>query len=400
MVHDLSTVDLLPFDAEEFRADPYPFYARARQQAPVYRSPLGLWAITRYADVSALLYDRSLVVESIDFGPASPLHDSALGADAPRHTTLRRAMSRWFTPKAVAGWRALAQKHLDVILDEIVQAGGEFDAVLDVAFPVTFRTTCDLLGVDYRDAMALRRATYDLGAGLGTNPTDEEVGGVETAMRWFAQHAAQLIEAQLHRRRDGLLASLLAQETAGELTRDEVVGTLTLLFAVGHLDISYLIVLGLRTFAERPDIADAYRSAEDERPAIIEEMLRIDTPEQFVSRLTTEPMNIGGIDIPAGELLLLLIAAANKDPEVFPDPDRFDHRRDSSRAKHLAFGGGLHGCAGQVLARAEADVVFSTILSRFEGVRLTAQPEVAHTDFIRSISRLPLTLRPTESRPA
>lgn len=386
------TPELLPFTDATFRADPYPYYARAREIDPVHHSALGVWAITRYADVSALLYNRSLSVERIDFGPAAPLHDSALGADVPRHTTLRRALSAWFTPKAVQKWRAAAQNHLDDILEEIHQRGGAFDGVLDLAFPVTFRTTCDLLGVAYDDALELRKATYDLGAGLGANPSEEEIAGVDTAMKWFAQHAALLIDRDIQRSGDGLLSSLLAKEADGELSRDEVIGTLTLIFAVGHLDITYLIVHGLHIFAQQPEVAIAYRDERGSRSAIIEEILRIDTPEQFVSRLTTEAITIGEVTIPAGELLILLISAANKDPEVFPDPDIFDHRRDSSLAKHLAFGGGLHGCAGQVLARAEADAVFTTVTERFGGISPTGPVEYAHTDFIRAISRLPLIL--------
>ncbi|MCS5735684.1 cytochrome P450 [Herbiconiux daphne] len=385
-------VDLIPFDDPAFRADPYPFYAEARIQAPVYRSPLGVWVFTRYAEVSKLLYDRSLTVEQIEFGPASPLHDSALGADAPRHTALRRALNKWFTPKAVQVWREHAQRHLDDALTGIVERGGEFDAVMDIAYPVTFLTVCDLMGVPPLEAIGVRQATYDLGAGLGTNPSDDEVAGVADAMHWFSRHAEHLIDLNLAASRDGLLSSLLEMERLGDLTRDEVVGTLTLIFAVGHLDIGYLIVHGLHIFAEHPDVAAAYRDDAALRPAIVEEVLRVDTPEQFVTRMTTTPITIGEVEIPAGEILTILISAANKDPEVFPNPDLFDYRRDNSKAKHLAFGGGLHGCAGQVLARAEAEVVFRTITERFGGVRPAGPVVYGHTDFIRSITHLPLTL--------
>lgn len=391
--------NLLPFDSPDFRADPYPYYARARDLAPVYRHPLGMWVLTRYEDVAKLAYDRSLSVEQIDFGPAAPLHDSALGADVPRHTTLRRALNKWFTPKAVQTWRAHTQRHLDDVLADIVSRGGTFDAVLDLAYPVTFRTVCDLIGIPPLEAIGVRTATYDLGAGLGTNPTEDELAGVVEAMDWFVGHAEHLVTLHTAASPDGLLSSLLAMEATGDLTHEEVVGTLTLIFAVGHLDIGYLIVHGLRLFAEHPEIARAYRDDESVRAAIVEETLRIDTPEQFITRMTTQPVTVGDVDIPAGEILILLISAANKDPEVFPDPDVFDFRRDNSKAKHLAFGGGLHGCAGQVLARAEAEVVFRTITERFDGVRPAGPVTYGHTDFIRSISHLPLTLGTADADP-
>lgn len=389
---DTANLDLLPVDDPDFRADPYPYYARLHAEAPIFKHPHGFWALTRHADVTRILFDRTVTVAQIDFGPASLLHNSPLGADQPDHGRLRKAMSRWFTARAVADWRKLAQSHLDECLAEIVSRGGDFDAILDLAFPVTFRTICDILGVEPAAALELRKATYLVGAGLSSNPTPEEVCGVADAMGWFVSHAETLITLKDQSPGTGLLDSFLEAERHGEMTRDETVGSLILLFAVGHLDITYLIAHGLRRFAETPEIAETYRSEPSSRSAIIEELLRIDTPEQFVTRMTTEPIDVGGVRIPAGEILLLFIGAANADPEVFRHPAAFDHTRDFSQSKHVAFGAGIHGCAGQVLARAEADLVFTTIVERFEGVTSTGPVEYGHTDFIRSIKRLPLKL--------
>jgi cytochrome P450 len=389
---DTATPDLLPVDDPSYRANPYPYYARLHTEAPAYNHPYGFWAITRYADVTELLFDRSLTVAQIDFGPASLFHKSPLGADLPDHGRLRKAISRWFTPRAVAKWQELAQAHLESCLDTILANGGTFDCVLDLAFPVTFRTICDILGVEPQQALDVRAATYKVGAGLSSNPTPNELHGVQDAMAWFVSHAEELITLKEQTPGSGLLDSFLQAERQGELSRDETIASLILLFAVGHLDISYLIVHGLHRFAQSPDITQCYRTDQDSRAAIIEELLRIDTPEQFVTRMTTQPIQVAGITIPAGEILLLMIGAANVDPEVFPQPEKFDHTRDLSKARHLAFGAGLHGCAGQVLARAEADLIFTTILERFGGVRSNGDVEYGHSDFIRSIKRLPLTL--------
>ncbi|OBC12952.1 hypothetical protein A5784_31795 [Mycobacterium sp. 852013-50091_SCH5140682] len=386
------TPELLPVDDPAYRSNPYPYYARLHTEAPVYRHPYGFWAITRYEDVSRLLFDRTMSVAQIDFGPASLLHHSPLGADLPDHARLRKAMSRWFTARAVKQWQHTARTHLTDRLDSIASGGGTFDAVLDLAFPVTFRTICDILGIEPQDALAVRNATYTVGAGLSANPTEEEITGVEDAMGWFVTHCDEIIALKRDNPGDGLLDSFLDAESKGELSRDETTACLVLLFAVGHLDITYLIVHGLRRFSESPHVAQTYRTDPASRPGIIEELLRIDTPEQFVTRMTTQPTEVGGVTIPAGEILLLLIGAANVDPTVFPDPTTFDHTRDLSKSRHIAFGAGIHGCAGQILARAEADLVFSTIVEQFGGVHPNGDVEYAHTDFIRSIKRLPLRL--------
>jgi cytochrome P450 len=383
---------LLPVDDPEYRANPYPFYARLQAEAPVYRHPYGFWAITRYEDVSQLLFDRTMSVAQIDFGPASLLHHSPLGADLPDHGRLRKAMSRWFTARAVKQWQDIARAHLADCLHSIAANGGTFDAVLHLAFPVTFRTICDILGIEPQKALDVRKATYLVGAGLSSNPTPEEITGVEDAMGWFVSHCQELIALKHDTPGDGLLDSFLDAETKGELSRDETTACLVLLFAVGHLDITYLIVHGLRRFSESPNVAETYRTDPASRPAIIEELLRIDTPEQFVTRMTTEPTYVGGITIPAGEILLLLIGAANVDATVFPNPTTFNHTRDVSKSRHLAFGAGIHGCAGQILARSEADLVFTTIVEQFGGVRPNGVVDYGHTDFIRSIKRLPLRL--------
>lgn len=391
-----ANVDLLPVNDPAYRADPYPYYAQLHSTTPTFHHPYGWWVITRHADVTELLFDRTLTVAQIDFGPASLFHKSPLGADAPDHGRLRKAMSRWFTPRSVSDWRRLAQAHLDACLESIVAGGGEFDGILDLAFPVTFRTICDILGVDSTAALDIRNATYQVGAGLSSSPTPDEVQGVEDAMGWFVSHSETLIALKEQSPGDGLLDSFLASERVGEMSRDETIGSLILLFAVGHLDITYLIAHGLRRFAEQPAIAETYRSDADSRSAIIEELLRIDTPEQFVTRMTTEAVNVGGITIPAGEILLLMIGAANADPEVFADPSTFDHTRDFAKSKHLAFAAGIHGCAGQVLARAEADLVFTNLVERFGGVSSCGPVEYGHSDFIRSIKRLPLRLNEAE----
>lgn len=389
-VLDTTTADPLPYVTAEYRTDPYPFYAALRAQQPVYRHPDGFWAITSYAAIHHLLYDRSLGVSELDYGPAGPLHDSMLGADAPDHTRIRRTHSRWFTPKAVKTWTEITRAEVDWRLDEITAGGGVFDAVQDLAFPVTFATISHLLGVPVVEGLKARQATYDIGKSLGLAPTEEEAAGTAAAFAWFVEHIEQLIVNKRREPGDGLLDAFLAFEDEGTMTHDEVVASTTLLFAVGHLDISYLIVHGMKLIAERPEILRTYRDEPDKRDSIVNEILRLDTPEQFVVRMTTEPIMLEGVEIPAGEVLIMFIGAGNRDPRVFEDPDQFRLDRDVDLSKHLAFGGGIHGCAGQVLARAEAQVVFGALAERFESLELAGPVVYNHSDFIRAIAHLPI----------
>ncbi|WP_217176702.1 cytochrome P450 [Streptomyces sp. AC495_CC817] len=192
---------------------------------------------------------------------------------------------------------------------------------------------------------------------------------------------------------EGLIDAFIAAQDEGRMTEEEVVCTIFLFFAVGHLDVKHLINHGIWLMARRPELFAAYRDEPEARPGIINEILRIDTPESMVVRLTTQDTVIGGTTVPAGEALALLIASANRDPEVFADPDTFDHTRPLAVSQHLAFGSGMHGRAGQVLARAEADIVFSSIVARFSGIELAGEPACAHTEFLRTTTHLPVRLR-------
>ena len=382
--------DPLPFSTAEYRDNPYPYYAALRADRPVYEHPSGFWAVTGYAQISQLLYDRSLGVADLDFGPATPLHESMLGSDAPKHTRVRRTHSRWFTPKAVQQWAALMREDVAARLDEFKARDGAFDAVSDLAFPATFNTISHILGVPNRAADDVLKATHDIGKSLGLDPTEEEVAGTAAAFAFFVEHIEQLIQEKKDKPGAGLLDSFLDLEAEGTLSHDEVIGSVSLLYAVGHLDITYLIVHGIKLMAEHPEIFGTYRDHPEQRADIINEILRLDTPEQFVARQTTQPIEIDGVSIPAGEVVILFIGAGNRDPKVFPDPDNFDHTRDADLSKHLAFGGGMHGCAGQVLARAEAHEVFDALATRFSGLDIAGTPVYEHSEFIRSISSLPI----------
>ncbi|MEU1168256.1 cytochrome P450 [Streptomyces sp. NPDC005921] len=388
-----ATEDLLPFRDPGFRANPYPYYARLRKQHPVHRHSTGLYVVSRYEDVARLIRNPTLSVERLDFGPADPIHDTMLGKDAPDHTRLRRITNRWFTPKAVEGWAEVMRTSVAAVLDEVEKGDGVLDVADGLALKCTFDTVCHIFGIEPTDMLAIQRKTYEIGLSLGPGGNEEEATGTAEALAWFAEHIRRLVADKRARPGEGLIDAFVAAQSEGRMTEEEVVHTIFLFFAVGHLDVKHLISHGIWLMTQKPELFAAYRDEPGARPGIINEILRIDTPESMVVRLATRDTVVGDTTVPAGEALALLIASANRDPEVFADPDTFDHTRPVAAAQHLAFGSGMHGCAGQVLARAEADVVFSSITERFAGVELAGEPAYAHTEFLRTITHLPVRFR-------
>ena len=387
------TEDLLPFRAPGFRSDPYPYYARLREEHPVYQHPLGLYVVSRYEDVARLIRNPTLSVQQLDFGVADPIHHTMLGKDAPDHTRLRRITNRWFTPKAVEEWSKVMRASVEAVLDEVEQGDGTLDAADGLALKCTFDSICHIFGIEPTDMLAVQRKTYEIGLSLGPGGDDEEAKGTAEALEWFAGHIRRLLADKRANPGEGMIDAFIAAQDEGRMTEDEVIYTIFLFFAVGHLDVKHLINHGIWLMTRRPDLFAAYRDDPEARPGIINEILRIDTPESMVVRLTTQETVIGDTTVPAGEVLALLIASANRDPAVFADPDTFDHTRPVAAGQHLAFGSGMHGCAGQVLARAEADVVFTALVHRFSGVELAGEPAYAHTEFLRTVTHLPVRFR-------
>ncbi|MEI8056356.1 MAG: cytochrome P450 [Actinomycetes bacterium] len=386
------TLDLLPFADATYQADPYPYYQRVRDLTPVYESPLGVHVIARHADIFNLLRDPRLSSRQLDFGVASIFHDSVLGQDSPDHGRLRKISSSWFTPARVRDWSVMMQAYVDDALDLAAETGS-LEVCDDLAFPATFGTMADILGVGKHDAALCRQATLDIGRALRPAATEADVEGANTAFMWYVDYISDLVAHKRAHPGDGLLDTFLEAEATGLMATAEVVATTTLFYAVGHLDNSFMIENGIRLLLDRRAIAQAFVAEPDLREQIIAEILRIDTPEQFVTRYVTEDIDVDGTILPAGAVAILLIGSGNMDERVFAQPDEFDITRPNVTRKHLAFSGGQHGCAGQVLARAQGEVALGSFFSRFPAAHLDGVVEVDNTEFIRGIRRLPVAIR-------
>jgi len=383
--------DLLPFAFSAFQADPYPYYQVLRDLTPVYASPLGVQVVVRHADVFRLLRDPRLSARQLDFGVASIFHDSMLGQDSPDHARLRKISASWFTPARVAEWSVVMTELVDHALDEAEQQGG-MNVPDDLSFPATFGTMAYILGVGTHEAQTCRQATLDIGLALRPAATDDDVSGAHEAFAWYVEYIQDLIDHKRAHPGDGMLDAFIAAEGDGGMSSAEVMATTTLFYAVGHLDNSFMIHNGIRLLLERPDVARAFADDADTRMSVVAEILRIDTPEQFVTRHVTEDVLLDGGVLPGGEVAILLLGSGNRDEREFPDPDSFVPDRPNVQKMHLAFGGGQHGCAGQVLARAQGDIAIARFFQRFPNARLAGDVEFANTEFIRGIRSMPVVV--------
>lgn len=391
-VADITTTnDLLPFADPTYQSDPYPYYARVREATPVYESPSGVHVVTRYRDVFRLLRDPRLSARQLDFGVANLFHDSVLGQDSPDHTRLRRISSAWFTPQLVERWAGEMRRQVVLALDEAEKRGG-LDVVDDLAFPATFNTMAYILGVGTHEAFTCRQKTLDMGRALRPSATPDDVANAEQAFAWYVEYIKELIADKRRNPGDGMLDGFLAAQADGRMSDAEVMATVTLFYAVGHLDNSYLIQNGIRILADRP--ADRARFVADPatRPGMIAEVLRYDAPEQLVTRYVTEDIDVDGHTLPAGTVAVLVVGSANRDGDTFPDPDTWVPDRPDVAKQHLAFSGGQHGCAGQVLARAQGDITINELYRRFPDARIDGDVVWNHTEFIRGLAKLPMSL--------
>jgi cytochrome P450 len=381
--------DLLPFADAVYQEDPYPYYRVVRDLTPLYESPVGVFAVVRHHDVASLLRDKRLSAAQLDFGVANIFHDSVLGMDSPDHGRLRRISAKWFTAERTSDWIVETRRIVDKALDEGAIAGG-LDACEDLSFAATFGTMAYILGVGTHDAAECRQKVIEMGRALRPAATDEDVAGAQAAFAWYVDYIRDLVEFKRRHPGSSLLDAFLAAQEAGDMSEAEIMATVTLFYAVGHLDNSFLIQNGIRLLAEMPDERELFRSQPEIRNDMISEMLRVDTPEQFVTRVALEDMDISGETLPAGAIVLGMIGSANMDERVFPDPETFDHARADLTRLQMAFGAGQHGCHGQLLARAQADCALGALVERFPEYRVSGPVTHRHTEFIRNISTLPI----------
>ncbi|MEW6152731.1 MAG: cytochrome P450 [Actinomycetota bacterium] len=403
-----------PFDplAPETRADPYPFYHWLRDNEPVRHADDGNWVLTRYADGAGVLRDprfspnpahlREGAVAGSEHHPVRQVGTNLMMfLDAPDHTRLRSLVSKAFTPRVVEQMRAQVQALVDELLDAVVARGEpELDVVSDLGYPLPVAVICELLGVPPFDRELFRSLSSDASRLLdgGALDADAQQRGLVAGMQLFG-YFTDLVEKRRPDPGDDLLSAMIAAEEAGDrLSHAELITTATLLFVAGHETTSNLIGNAVLALVRNPGEMDRLRRQPELGRGAVEEFLRYDSPVQFVARIATEDVVVGGQPIPAGDQVLCVVGAMNRDPAQFTDPDRLDVARPEKENRHLSFSGGAHFCLGASLARLEAQVAISTLLRRLGHLELvTTEPTVRDHLVLRGVEELRVGFSPAPS---
>jgi cytochrome P450 len=394
------SADPLVYDpyAYEIHEDPYPTYARLRDEAPVYRNDeRGFWALSRHADVMAAFRDserfsnaEGVSIDPAASGPHAHRTMSFLAMDPPQHGRMRGLVSRAFTPRRVAemedGIRALTVRHLEPALET-----GSFDFVTDLVGKVPMDVISEMLGVPEADRAELRRLS-DLLVHREEGVTDVPPSGVEAALSLVVYYADLIADRRAHPGSD-LVSALCAAEVDGDrLTDDEITSFLFLMVVAGNETTTKLLAHAWYWAWRNPDqLAKAF--ADEHRIADwVEETLRYDTSSQLLARVTTCDVELHGITIPARDRVVLLAGSANRDPRAFADPDVFD--LDANRDAGIAsFGVGRHFCMGASLARLETRVVLEELVRRIRGYEIDESgASRVHSVNVRGFATLPTTV--------
>ncbi len=396
----MTTPILAPFSGE-FHRDPYATYRRLRETDPVHCAQIlgtRFFVLTRYADVTAALRDPRLSSAAVSGGllPMEVGRGNILFADPPQHSRQRQPLSRAFLPARIEGLRPRLQGLADSLLDDVqTRHSGEawFDVVTNLAVPLSLRTITAIMGLPDSDVPRLRHYTEALSVLLDIARI---LPGLSRAHR-TAPEAAAYFREQLAQRRQNpldsegrprdLLCTLLMH--AGSFEEESLIATAMFTLMAGHETVTSLIGSGLWLLASHPDQLDLLRRDPTLCESAIEEMLRYEPPAQLTTKTAVSDLEIGGRLIRAGELVVASFAAANRDPAIFCDPERFDITRRDTRHRHLSFGHGPHHCVGSALARMQAQIVFSTLLARFPHLEVDLASALRPPGIVlRGLSRL------------
>jgi cytochrome P450 len=394
-----------PF-APGFTDDPYPQYAALRATAPAYQHPFGFWLLTCYDNVSWLLR-ASLSVEerNIAAGPFTELREqmygeeadrprgvSMLDRDPPDHTRLRRLVSKAFTPRAVQALRPRITGLVDSMLDA-AEREGRVDLVDALAFPLPFAVIAEMLGTPPADHERIRQLSGTVVRSLEPVADPALAAAIAAADGELRATAAGMIAWKRANPADDLLTALINAEDDGDVLDDEeLIAQTLLLYIAGHETTVNLIAGGTVALLRHP--AQLARLRDD--PALIanavEELLRYDSPVQASRRITTEPVSISGVTIPAGAFVMASLGSANRD-EGFWGPDAAELRLGRTNARqHVSFGAGPHHCLGASLARLEASIALARLTARFPGLALDGQVAWNGRINLRGPAHLPVSL--------
>ncbi|WP_043615364.1 cytochrome P450 [Nonomuraea candida] len=380
----MGPADVLGFDPFDggFLRDPYSRYRELSARGAIFRTPGGLLVATTHELCSALLRDPRFGRGPTPRRGAGPGQQavSFLWLDPPDHTRLRGLVSRAFTPRMIERLRP----RVEAITAELIAAlPEEADLVSGLAYPLPVMVISELLGVPPEDHVRFRGWSEKLARGLDPMLTADLESETGQAGREFRDYFRELAATRRRRPGDDLLSALTGVR---ELSEADLLATCVLLLVAGHETTVNLIANGVLHLARHGLLAHAARRPKE----VVEEVLRYDPPVQLTARVALEDTALGGVPAPKGTMVMAVIGAANRDPAVFPGPDRFDVTREPGR--HLAFGLGIHFCLGATLSRMEGEIALSALASAAPGLELAGPPPYKENVVLRGPAALPVRL--------
>ena len=385
-----------------FRADPYPAYRFLREAAPLFRLPTGQWIVSTHAACTSVLRDNrfghknySKVIPDFENEPAiAALSRMMLLRDPPEHTRLRGLVSKAFTARRMEALRPRIEEIVDELIDAVISNGG-MDVIRDFAHKLPVTVICDMLGIPEQDRAPFLAESNVRGRILDPVPMSREE--LDQANEGQLKSQAYFTTLFAYRRAnpgdDLTTALLLARENDDALTDLEALANIGLLFGAGHETTTNLIASGFLTLLRQPAAFEQLRTHPEIVASAVEELLRFEAPVQHTARIAPADMQLAGKTIQKGSRVVAGLAAANRDPQRFPDPDRLDLLRPDNR--HLAFGWAAHFCFGAPLARMEGQIAFNTIMRRLaHPVLLDAKLEWRENAGLRGLTSLRIGFDP------
>ena len=379
----------------QLRENPYPLYQHLLAAAPVqWNDLLEAWTLARYSDVSFALTDPRFSADRAPQGlhfDGYQLAKSMLVSDPPDHTRLRGLVQKAFTPRIIDQLRPRIIAIVGELLERMASREGPVDLITDFAHPLPVVVIAELLGVPAEDRVKFQGWSAVLAASLDPLVSQELLERVEVAREALHAYLRAIIAERRREPRADLISALVAAEERGDqLSEPELVVMCTLLLIAGHETTVNLIGNGMLALLRHPD--QLQRLCED--PALIasavDELLRFDSPVQMTARIAKAPVEVGGQTIAAGDWVLPLLGAANRDPAQFAEPETVDIGRNPN--PHVAFGRGIHFCLGAPLARLEGQIAISALVRRFRSITLAGEPVRRDQITLRGLSSLPVSV--------
>jgi cytochrome P450 len=388
-------------------ADPYSYYGQIRDEDPVHwNEKYELWAVTRYDDLTWLTRHHELFSSAVfknDPRPPYPdIDESDLGLydyvrnyqadqfiqhDRPEHLEMRRVLHSFFTPRSMEAWRPFVRAAVKELLDA-AEAKGEMDVMRDLATPLPVLVIAEMMGVPPAERQYIRSLAEKL-LYIGRGEYDR-MKPLAEGMRGMIDYVSPLVDRRIVDPGDDFISVLASGEKKGVFTRHEVLVNTSLLLLAGHETTINLICNGTLAFLQHPDQWRLFKQdPEGMAKAATEECLRYDSPVKSIQRIASEDVEMRGKALRKDDRIRWFISSANRDPDAFPDPERFDITRHPNQ--HVAFGSGVHHCLGATLARVEGQEVFRALAERFPGLRVESEDlEYQPSITFRSLKTLPV----------